>query len=145
MYNFATGPPTPRLCLLVRRGRNDFVNGDQSPVIDSIIFVDGRMRMTHTTVRVLGKFLEVGRPLSGADLINSLGLFSGTLYPILQRMENEGWLVGTWEDDPPTVLGRPNRKYYKLTGVGQTQAEKAMINERTRKFFVFGNNEPQGA
>jgi len=100
--------------------------------------------MTPTTVRVLMGFLEARVPLSGADFINKYGFFSGTLYPILKRLKEAGWVKATWEDGDPSQLGRPLRRMYELTAVGQNEAENAVKNERTRKFFGSGENGPIG-
>jgi DNA-binding PadR family transcriptional regulator len=51
----------------------------------------------------------------------SLGLFRfrhGTLYPILHRLEDEGWIRGTWSGD-----GGRRRKVYRLTGSGTRRLE----------------------
>jgi PadR family transcriptional regulator, regulatory protein PadR len=103
------------------------------------------MRITPTVARVLGGLLEAKKPISGSDFINDYGLFSGTLYPILRRLEVAGWVTSFWEDGEPTELGRPNRRFYQLSAVGQREAEKALKSERIRKFFWAGIGEPQGA
>ena len=41
-------------------------------------------------------------------------LVEGTLYPILSRMKNAGYLTYRWEESPQG----PPRKYYSLTGEG---------------------------
>lgn len=41
----------------------------------------------------------------------------GTLYPSLRRLEESGLIEGYWED--PEVLGRPRRKYYRITTAGR--------------------------
>lgn len=103
------------------------------------------MRITPTVAKVLAGFLDADRPISGSDFINDYGLFSGTLYPILRRLETAGWIVGYWENGQPTELGRPNRRFYELTAAGQREAEKALKTDRIRKFFSAGIGEPQGA
>lgn len=47
---------------------------------------------------------------------------SGTLYPILLRLEAAGWLRSEWELGDPATLGRPRRRYYMLTGEGAKSA-----------------------
>jgi PadR family transcriptional regulator, regulatory protein PadR len=54
----------------------------------------------------------------GYDLSRTSGLRSGVLYPILQRLLNEGWVKDGWEAIDPKVEGRPRRRFYKLTEVG---------------------------
>lgn len=54
----------------------------------------------------------------GYDLTKRAGVRSGVLYPILRRLETEGWLDDGWED-PETIRGRPPRRYYELTDEGR--------------------------
>ncbi|UBV43915.1 PadR family transcriptional regulator [Deinococcus taeanensis] len=52
----------------------------------------------------------------GYDLSKSTGLKSGTLYPILQRLHEQGYLDAQWEESPHP--GRPPRHTYRLTHAG---------------------------
>lgn len=52
----------------------------------------------------------------GYDLSRATGLKSGTLYPILQRLHEQGHLTAAWEDSPHP--GRPPRHIYTLTEQG---------------------------
>lgn len=52
----------------------------------------------------------------GYDLSKSTNLKSGTLYPILQRLHEQGHLDAQWEDSPHP--GRPPRHIYRLTQSG---------------------------
>jgi DNA-binding PadR family transcriptional regulator len=58
------------------------------------------------------------RELSGADIAAASKLKSGTLYPILARLEEAGWLSSRWEAGDPVTLGRPRRRYYRVTAEG---------------------------
>jgi PadR family transcriptional regulator PadR len=82
------------------------------------------MKMTRTTVAVLCAFLEAGRgtELYGLEIMDSAGIRSGTLYPILHRLEQAGWITGAWEDVAVGDEGRPRRRYYRLTPEGAGQA-----------------------
>ena len=51
------------------------------------------------------------------------GLMSGTVHPILARLESMGW-VARWEDVDPRVAGRPARRYYQDTAIGAEQARR---------------------
>lgn len=83
-----------------------------------------RIRITDATMRVLLMFLSSPtEEFSGADFVNQIRIFSGTLYPILQRLEKAKWLESRWEDTAPEELGRPRRKYYRLTKLGQQSAD----------------------
>jgi DNA-binding PadR family transcriptional regulator len=61
-------------------------------------------------------------------------LSSGTLYPLLYRLEAFGWLDSRWESGDPTVLGRPRRRYYRITGEGAKRVQKVVreLTPRTR-------------
>src|SRR3954453_9659428 len=83
-------------------------------------------RMTGPTLQVLSAILSAdGGELSGAEISRVAKLSSGTMYPILMRLERCEWLEGRWETDDPQALGRPRRRYYRVTGLGQTRARAA--------------------
>lgn len=90
--------------------------------------------MDETHVRVSRPMLKVLKmmierpliPLSGAEIGRQVDLGSGTLYPLLRRLENAGWLKSEWEEVDPSEVGRPRRRLYKLTGHGQTLAGRAL-------------------
>jgi DNA-binding PadR family transcriptional regulator len=86
----------------------------------------GDVRLTHQTMKVLKAMLEnPSERLSGADVARTTGLMSGTLYPILARLEKAGWLESDWEEIDAREAGRPRRRLYKITGAGQRQAMAA--------------------
>ena len=60
--------------------------------------------------------------MSGMDIARETKLASGTLYPILSRLELAGWLDSRWEADDPHALGRPRRRYYRVTGIGAARS-----------------------
>jgi PadR family transcriptional regulator PadR len=63
---------------------------------------------------------------SGAEIARSTKLASGTLYPILLRLEEAGWAKSHWEPGNPRELGRPRRRFYKVTGIGACRARSAL-------------------
>lgn len=86
-------------------------------------------RLTHQTLKVLRLFADQPRrQMSGSDIARVTKLGSGTLYPILDRFEKAGWLTSRWESVEPSNLGRPRRRMYEITGVGQ-QHVIAALNE----------------
>lgn len=52
----------------------------------------------------------------GYDLARLADLRSGTLYPLLVRLEAQGYLEAEWQ--PATEAGRPPRHAYRLTASG---------------------------
>ena len=83
-------------------------------------------RLSTQTLKVLSAFLlSAASEISGADVAATSKVASGTLYPILLRLEKAGWLVSRWEVGDPKTLGRPRRRYYRLTAVGAAKARAA--------------------
>ena len=83
-------------------------------------------RMSTQTLKLLGALLaSPSTEMSGAEIGRESKLPSGTLYPILLRLEKAGWLLSRWEADDPRELGRPRRRYYRLTGQGAIEARSA--------------------
>src|SRR4249920_2999702 len=77
------------------------------------------MKLTGPLERVLRVFLgDLSARQYGYDLMKATKLPSGTLYPMLARLQAEGLLTSEWEPQPDDASGRPPRKYYQLTGEG---------------------------
>lgn len=74
------------------------------------------VELTLKAARVVGVFLEnPDRPRYGFELMKATHLSSGTLYPILFRLEAAGWLAKGREDINPSAAGRPPRTNYVIT------------------------------
>ena len=82
-------------------------------------------RMTIPTQLVLQALLEADEAY-GAELGGQTRLPSGTMHPILARLEGLDWVVSRWEDIDPSAEGRPARRYYRLTESGRAQARAAL-------------------
>ena len=55
----------------------------------------------------------------GFDIMDATGLPSGTVYPILRRLDREGLLESTWEKQATAQKEqRPPRRYYGITTAG---------------------------
>lgn len=82
-------------------------------------------RLTLPTAHVL---YAVSRGLRhGFDIIDATGFPSGTVYPILRRLEDAGMLRSSWE--PVTAARaeqRPPRRYYQITAAGAVVLQEAM-------------------
>src|SRR5664279_2672302 len=52
----------------------------------------------------------------GYELSKLTGLTSGTLYPLLMRLDDQGLLESCWQE--PERAGRPPRHAYRLTSTG---------------------------
>jgi len=84
-------------------------------------------RITRETERVLAAlFRELGDWRYGLELAKEAGLRSGTLYPILARLEDAGWVESEWERINESAAGRRARRYYRLTGEGERVSREAL-------------------
>ena len=62
----------------------------------------------------------------GLQLASEAALKSGSVYVVLARLEQAGWLTSRWEEIDPAVEGRPRRRLYRLTGEGLRAATQAV-------------------
>ena len=70
---------------------------------------------------LLAALLAAGEHWShGYELASLTGIKSGTLYPLLIRLEAQGHLEAEWQ--APAEPGRPPRHAYRLTGKGRQLA-----------------------
>lgn len=96
------------------------------------------IRMTHSTALVL-QSLAAGR-VYGFDIMDTTGLPGGTVYPALRRLEAAGLVESEWEEGGLAQrAGRPARKYYRLTGAGETA-----LAEAAHRFPVLALIEARG-
>jgi PadR family transcriptional regulator, regulatory protein PadR len=84
------------------------------------------MNLTYPTTLVLHAIAKGAR--YGFDVIDATGLPSGTVYPILRRLEREALASGTWEEAAIAQdEQRPPRRYYELTAEGLAVLETARV------------------
>jgi PadR family transcriptional regulator, regulatory protein PadR len=85
--------------------------------------------MTEPLQRVLRAFLDdAAAPRYGYDLMKAARLESGTLYPLLARLEGLNLVNSAWQT--PGEKGQRPRKYYRLTdeGVRVARLELAQVS-----------------
>jgi DNA-binding PadR family transcriptional regulator len=74
---------------------------------------------------VLSLLLEAGGEWRhGYDFVRSTAVKSGTLYPLLIRLEGQGYLEAQWQ--APATPGRPPRHAYRLTAAGTRFAREIL-------------------
>lgn len=74
-------------------------------------------RPSPQTVAVLLAIAEdPARWCHGYELCRTLGLRAGTVYPILIRLAERGYVETSWEREVPS--GRPPRHLYRLSAAG---------------------------
>lgn len=86
---------------------------------------------------------DPSQELYGLEIGQAVGLASGTVHPILARLEGLGWLESRWEDVEPRAVGRPQRRYYRLTGMGAARARAALASSPHTQ-IAFGRLRPAG-
>jgi PadR family transcriptional regulator, regulatory protein PadR len=90
--------------------------------------------MTGPLERVLVAFLtDPAAPRYGYDLMSAARLPSGTLYPLLARLERQKLVASAWE--VPEQDGQRPRKYYRLTaeGIRVARLELAQSSARSHR------------
>ncbi|MGH9158726.1 MAG: PadR family transcriptional regulator [Vicinamibacteraceae bacterium] len=87
------------------------------------------MNLTYQTTLVLQALANGLR--HGFDILDATGLPSGTVYPILRRLEREALVSAQWEDAAIAhEEQRPPRRYYELTADGHAVLETAVVRYR---------------
>ena len=87
------------------------------------------MNLTYPTTLVLHALAHGVR--HGFDILDATGLPSGTVYPILRRLEGEALVSAQWEEAAIAhAEQRPPRRYYELTAAGKAVLETASIRYR---------------
>lgn len=77
-------------------------------------------RVTAATVDVLEVLLASDEPIWGLRVIKQTDRLPGTVYPILERLESQGWVTSTWEED--SSRSGPRRRFHALTPAGRSAA-----------------------
>ena len=99
-----------------------------------------RLRRSRQTFELLDAMLA--RPSEwhhGYSLSQRTGLASGTLYPILMRLEQLRWLETRWETGAEP--GRPPRHLYRLTADGLSWAREELAAAKASKFWKHATRE----
>ena len=106
------------------------------------------IRLTHSTALIL-QALASGRR-HGFQIMDVTGLKSGTVYPVLRRLEREKAVDSEWEgEEEASAAGRRQRRVYRLTESGLQVAEMARQRladtRRVLSDAALGDVEPAAA
>ena len=83
-----------------------------------------------SAVAILGALRESIR--HGFDIMDATGLPSGTVYPILGRLERAGYVRSRWESQATAQHEkRPPRRYYEITAAGARALAASIEHYRT--------------
>lgn len=75
----------------------------------------------------------------GFDVMRVADLPSGTVYPLLRRLEASGLVRSTWEDENAAhAEGRPARRYYEPTAEGESALAEARARIAAQQTSLFG-------
>jgi PadR family transcriptional regulator PadR len=86
-------------------------------------------RVTPATLDVLEALLGPDDELYGLKIAQNAGRKTGSVYPILARLEESGWVDSHWELDEPSPRG-PRRRFYRLNPHGLGAARALLIERR---------------
>jgi DNA-binding PadR family transcriptional regulator len=85
-------------------------------------------RMTLPTQLVLRVLMtDPSKELYGLQICGEAGLPSGTIHPILARLERAGWLSSRWEKVDTHEEGRPRRRYYRINPAALGLVQAALL------------------
>lgn len=88
-------------------------------------------RVTVPTLDVVEQLLNAhatDAEVHGWALRKAVGRSGPTVYGVLDRLEDAGWVTGRWEDNP--VESNPRRRLYRLTPEGLDQAQTLLAERR---------------
>jgi len=87
------------------------------------------MRLSYTALFVLQALAQGHR--FGFDIMDATRLPSGTVYPMLRRLEGQGLVGSSWEEDERArKANRPRRRNYQLTRTGREHLQEAEARYR---------------
>jgi PadR family transcriptional regulator, regulatory protein PadR len=98
----------------------------------------GNIRVVAAPIRITGSLLDVAEAfldafnddteLHGWAIVQATKRSGPTVYGVLDRMEDAGWVTGRWESQHP-LPNKPRRRLYRLTPNGAV-AVSAMLSKR---------------
>ncbi|QAV70046.1 PadR family transcriptional regulator [Salinibacterium sp. UTAS2018] len=88
-------------------------------------------RSTSATADVLEVFLSSAEPIWGLKIVKLTQRPAGSVYPILERLENLGWTSSQWDSDADRA--GPRRRLYSLSTAARAEAHAAVAEVRRRE------------
>jgi PadR family transcriptional regulator, regulatory protein PadR len=90
------------------------------------------VRITRPLLEVLEVFLQAfsdSRELHGWAILKATKRAGPTIYGVLDRLEDAGWVSARWEDQQPNT-NTPRRRLYRLTPTGAVAARDLLAARR---------------
>jgi PadR family transcriptional regulator, regulatory protein PadR len=91
-------------------------------------------RVTGPLLDVLEVFLAAfatDDELHGWAIMKATKRSGPTVYGVLDRLEDSGWITGRWETQNPEP-SKPRRRFYRLTPVGERAARQLLMERRPK-------------
>lgn len=111
----------------------------------------GKIRAVPRPSRITGPLLDVsacllrarnqGETVHGWALMKATKRSGPTVYGVLDRLEDCGWITGYWEELGPDS-GRPRRRFYQLTPEGVAGVEELLLERRPQELRDIGGRSP---
>jgi DNA-binding PadR family transcriptional regulator len=92
----------------------------------------GPIRITEPLLDVVEVFLQAfadDQELHGWAIVKATKRAGPTVYGVLDRLEDSGWIIGRWEDQPSNA-STPRRRFYRLTPNGVVTARELLASRR---------------
>jgi PadR family transcriptional regulator, regulatory protein PadR len=93
--------------------------------------VSPSFRVTDATLDVLEVLLHGGAELYGLKIAQAAGRPTGSVFPILARLEGCGWAASEWEAGDPAARG-PRRRFYQLSPDGIAGAGELLAQRKAK-------------
>jgi PadR family transcriptional regulator, regulatory protein PadR len=97
--------------------------------LDKISVMSGLTRVTSPLLDVLEVLVETKAELHGWAIVKAAKRSGPTVYGVLDRLEDAGWITGQWEAQHPEP-NKPRRRFYRLTDAGVTAARDLLAARR---------------
>jgi PadR family transcriptional regulator, regulatory protein PadR len=97
--------------------------------------MSGPMRVTRPLLDVLEVLLDAlgqDQELHGWAIMKAAGRSGPTVYGVIDRLEDAGWVVARWEDQNPEP-SRPRRRFYRLTPSGAVAAREVVSTRQLKR------------
>jgi DNA-binding PadR family transcriptional regulator len=93
--------------------------------------MEGPARITAPLLDVLEVLIDAfedGSELHGWAIMKAIKRSGPTVYGVVDRLEEAGWIIGRWESENPEP-NKPRRRLYRLTPNGVAEA-RALLSAR---------------
>lgn len=120
------GFPRSQLARPPRDGRRRVTWYAENRYSDTLVGM-AQPRITSAVLAAFAVLLEAvadGMSLYGLEIAAAAGISHTTIYDVLARLEEAGWLTSHWEELGSYDEPRPRRRLYRLTPLGENIARR---------------------